>query len=104
MKTIFGAIIAASLLAAPPLQAAGINKIIGGWTCEDFLALKASSRPIAVGYAHALHHKDKADEAVLNVNDIETLTPVIYQSCSKNPQQNFTARVHQEWDKFKKHL
>jgi len=104
MKKIVGVILATALLSSPFVQAEAPNKVIGGWTCEDFLALKESSRPIAVGYANALHHKDKPDEAVLNVKDIETVTPEIYQACSKNPQHSFTTVVREEWDKFKKHL
>jgi len=57
-----------------------------------------------IRFSPLLRHKDKPDEAVLNVKDIETVTPVIYQACSKKPQSNFTTVVRQEWDKFKKHL
>ena len=94
----------AILLASPFVQAEPANKVIGGWTCEDFVALKESSRPVAVGYASALTSKDKSGQAVLNVKDIETLTPEIYQACSKIPQHSFTEVVAQEWDKFKQHL
>ena len=104
MKKILGVIFTATLLSAPLVHAEAPNKVIGGWTCEDFVALKESSRPVAVGYANALHQKNKPDTAVLNVEDIETVTPVIYQACSKNPHQSFTTVVRQEWDKFKKHL
>ncbi|MBS0848253.1 acid-activated periplasmic chaperone HdeA [Citrobacter sp. JGM124] len=104
MKKILGVIFTATLLSAPLAQAEAPNKVIGDWTCEDFVALQETSRPVAVSYANALNHKDKPDSAVLNVKDIETVTPVIYQACSQKPQQSFTTVVHQEWDKFKKHL
>lgn len=104
MKIIFGGVITAILLASSFVQAEPANKVIGGWTCEDFVALKESSRPVAVGYASALTSKDKSGQAVLNVKDIETLTPEIYQACSKIPQHSFTEVVSQEWDKFKQHL
>ena len=104
MKKILGAVMAAALLSSPWVQAEPANKVIGGWTCEDFLALKESSRPVSVGYAHGLHQQDNADKAELNVKDIETVTPEIYQACSKNPQHSFTTVVRQEWDKFKKQL
>lgn len=104
MKIIFGTMMAVILLSSPFVHAEPANKVIGGWTCEDFVALKESSRPVAVGYASALHHQDKSGQAVLNVKDIETLTPEIYQACSKKPQHSFTEVVSQEWDKFKQHL
>lgn len=104
MKKILGAIFTVTLLSAPLVQAEAPNKVIDGWTCEDFVALQESSRPVAVSYANALHHQGKPDEAVFNVKDIEIVTPVIYQACSKNPQSSFTTVVRQEWDKFKKHL
>jgi len=104
MKIIFGAMMAAILLSSPFVHAEPANKVIGDWICEDFVALKESSRPVAVGYASALTSKDKSGQAVLNVKDIETLTPEIYQACSKKPQHSFTEVVSQEWDKFKQHL
>lgn len=104
MKIISGAMMAAILLSSSLVQAEPANKVIGGWICEDFVALQESSRPVAVGYASALHQKDKSDQAVLNVKDIETLTPEIYQACSQKPQRSFTEVVAQEWDKFKHHL
>ncbi|WP_299998648.1 HdeA/HdeB family chaperone [uncultured Cedecea sp.] len=103
-KIIFGAMIAAMLLNSSLVQAEPANKVIGGWTCEDFIALKESSRPVAVSYASALYHKAQPSQTGLNVKDIETLTPEIYQACSKIPQHSFTEVVSQEWDKFKKHL
>lgn len=104
MKIVSGTMMAAILLSSSFVHAEPANKIIGGWTCEDFVALEESSRPVAVGYASAFHHKDKPGQAVLNVKDIETLTPEIYQVCSKKPQHSFTEVVAQEWDKFKQHL
>lgn len=104
MKKILGMVFTAALMSSPLVQAEAPNKVIGGWTCEDFVALQETSRPIAVSYANALHNKDKPDQAVLNVKEIETVTPEIYQACSKTPQRSFTEVVRQEWDKFKKHL
>lgn len=104
MKKMSGVLFVAALIGSPLVQAEAPNKVIGGWTCEDFVALQETSRPVAVSYASALHHKGKPEEAVLNVKDIETITPEIYQACSKNPQHSFSDAVRQEWDKFKKHL
>lgn len=104
MKIIFGAMMTAILLSSPFAHAEPVNKVIGGWICKDFVALKESSRPVAVGYVSALYHKDNSGQAVLNVKDIETLTPEIYQACSKKPQHSFTEVVSQEWDKFKQNF
>ena len=104
MKKMPGVLLIAALIGSPLVQAEAPNKEIGGWTCEDFVALQETSRPVAVGYASALHQKDKPEAATLNVKDIETVTPEIYRVCSKNPQRNFSGVVRQEWDKFKKHL
>ncbi|KFC07100.1 HdeA family chaperone [Trabulsiella guamensis ATCC 49490] len=85
-------------------MAADKSKPVNDWTCEDFLALDESFRPTAVGFAEALNHKDKPEDAVMDVNGIATVTPVVVQACTDSKQSNFKEKVISEWDKLKKHL
>ena len=99
------AIIVGSLMLFPVLsQAAETQKPINNWSCEDFLALDSSFQPTAVGFAEALHNKDKPEDAVMDVKGIETVTPTIVQACTENQKASFKDKVKNEWDKLKKHI
>lgn len=84
--------------------AADTHKPVSNWTCEDFLALDESFRPTAVGVAQALDSKNKPEDAVIDVKGIETVTPAIVQACTDDKQSTFKNKVHNEWEKIKKHL
>lgn len=104
MKKVSG-IIFASLLVIPVMsQAAEKQKPINNWTCEDFLALNASFQPTAIGYAEALNNKDKPEDAILDVQGIETVTPAIVQACTEDKTATFKSKVDSEWQKLKSHM
>ncbi len=106
MKKISGMVLASLLLIPAMSQAAEKQnqKPINSWTCEDFLALSASFQPTAIGYAEALNNKDKPEDAVMDVQGIETVTPAIVQACTEDKTAPFKSKVASEWDKFKAHL
>lgn len=102
MKKTCGVILG-SLLLIPALgQAAENHKPINTWTCEDFLALDSSFRPTAVGFVEALNKKDKPEDAVMDVQGIDTVTPAVVQACTENKQANFKKKSESEWEKIKK--
>lgn len=78
------------------------NKPVNDWTCEDFLALESTFRPTAVGYAEALNNKDKPEDAVIDVQGIETVTPAVIEACTQDKESSFKDKVKNEWDKLKK--
>lgn len=104
MKKILSTIVAGLLIIPALSQAAESKKPLSQWTCEDFLATDATYQPTAVGFAEALNKKDKPEDAVLDVQGIETVTPAVVQACMQDKQANFKKKSDSEWDKIKKHL
>lgn len=109
MKKIPGLILGAILLIPAATYAADSSKPantkpVNSWTCEDFLALESSFRPTAVGYAEALNNKDKPEDAVIDVQGIETVTPAVIEACTQDKESSFKDKVQNEWDKLKKKL
>ncbi|QME74675.1 acid-activated periplasmic chaperone HdeA [Escherichia fergusonii] len=90
--------------AAETQKAADNQKPVNSWTCEDFLALDATFQPTAVGFAEALNKKDKPEDAVMDVQGIETVTPAIVQACTQDKKASFKEKVQGEWAKIKKDL
>ncbi|WNN42450.1 MULTISPECIES: acid-activated periplasmic chaperone HdeA [Winslowiella] len=104
MKKLSGIILVGSLLIPAIGSAATHSTPVNKWTCEDFLALDASFQPTAVGFAEALNSKDKPEDAVLDVDGIETVTPAVIQACTADKSASFKTKVDDEWKKVKKHL
>ncbi|PDO81812.1 acid-activated periplasmic chaperone HdeA [Kosakonia sacchari] len=104
MKTTVSIIVSSLLLVSAAAQAADKGKPVNSWTCEDFLALKASFQPTAIGIAEALNNKDKPEEAVVDVQGIETVTPAVIEACKQDKQATFKSKVEGEWDKLKKDM
>ncbi|EKT60910.1 acid-activated periplasmic chaperone HdeA [Providencia sneebia] len=68
-------------------------KPMSTWTCEDFLAIDDNFYPTAVGFGELLTKKDKVEDAVLDVDGIQTLTPVVIEACKKDTKANFVEQV-----------
>lgn len=77
---------------------------VNKWTCEDFLAVDTTFQPTAVGFAEALNSKDKPEDAVMDVQGIQTVTPVVVQACNEDKTANFKEKVDHAWDKVKKSM
>lgn len=98
--SIFALLLSASIPMA--LNAAIVKKPVGNWTCEDFLALKESYQPTAVGYTIALNMNNKGHEKeLIDSQGIERVTPIIIQECKKDKKQSFRERLAKEWIKIK---
>jgi acid stress chaperone HdeA len=80
------------------------TKPVNSWTCEDFLAVDESFQPTAVAFAEALNAKNKPEDAVLNVDGIEKVTPMIIQACKEDKTLSFKEKVRSEWKKLKKDM
>ncbi|WP_075182188.1 acid-activated periplasmic chaperone HdeA [Pantoea sp. 1.19] len=104
MKKIAMMIVTASLLAPVASFAKDAPKPVNSWTCEDFLALDESYQPTAVGFAEALNSKGKAEEAVMDVDGIAKVTPLVTEVCEKNKTASFKDKVKDEWHKIKKEM
>ncbi|MGY6270590.1 acid-activated periplasmic chaperone HdeA [Achromobacter denitrificans] len=66
--------------------AADAKKPLSLWQCQDFLGVQESYRPVVVSFAEALNSKDKAEDAVLDVEGITKKTPLLVKYCNENPK------------------
>jgi len=63
-------------------------------TCEDFLSYDEVVRPQIVFLSEGLNRKGKPEDAVVDVDRINTLVPVLVEDCKKEPQSSY-------WQKMK---
>lgn len=80
------------------------TKPVNSWTCEDFLALDDSFQPTAISFAEGLNSHGKPEAAVLNVEGIQKITPMVVEACKQNPKESFKDKVKSEWMKIKKDM
>lgn len=105
MKTKMLLIGAASLLVFSTMSnAAETKKPIKSWTCEDFIAVNETYRPTAVGIAEVLNKSGKVEDAVLDVDGIEKVTPMVIDACTKDTKSSFISKVKDELKKVKKDM
>jgi acid stress chaperone HdeA len=99
-KLLFISILSAFALTSTA-YAANNTKPVNAWTCEDFLAVDDSFQPVAVGFAEALNSKDKPEDAILDIDGIEKVTPMIIEACKQDKSLPFKEKVHSELSKVK---
>lgn len=63
-------------------------------TCEDFLSYDEVMRPQIVFLSEGLNRKGRPEDAVVDVERINTLVPVLVEDCKKEPQSSY-------WQKMK---
>ncbi|MEB7883203.1 acid-activated periplasmic chaperone HdeA [Serratia fonticola] len=80
------------------------KKPVSTWTCEDFLALDESYQPTAIGFAEALNKKGNPEDSVLDIDGIEKVTPMLVESCKKDPQSKFLTELKSAWKSLKKDM
>lgn len=85
-------------------HAAENKKPVNSWRCEDFLALDESFKPTAIGFAEALNKKGKPEDAVLDINGTEKVTPLVIEACKQAPKESFIGKVKSEWEKVKHNM
>ncbi|KMM85159.1 HdeA/HdeB family protein [Pseudomonas taetrolens] len=94
---------AVSLAALSTLaQAADTKQPVSQWTCEDFLAVDDSFKPTAVGLGEVVNKSGKVEDAVLDVDGVEKITPLIVTACEKDQKTSFVQKLKEEWSKVKK--
>ncbi len=65
-------------------------------TCKDFLSYDVVTRPQIVYWSEALKHKGKPEDAVIDVDQINSLVPVLVQDCQRVPRASFWTRMKQD--------
>ncbi len=63
-------------------------------TCQEFLSYDEVTRPQIVYWSEGLNSKGKPQEAVIDVDRINNLVPVLVDDCTKEPQSSY-------WHKMK---
>jgi len=66
-------------------------------TCEEFLSYDEVTQPQIVFLSEGLQGKGKAKDAVVDLDRINTLVPVVIEECRSEPKSSF-------WQKLKAHL
>ena len=93
---------ALGLAALSTLAQAETKQPVAQWTCADFLAVDESFQPTAVGLGEAINKKGKVEDAVLDVDGIAKITPLVVTACKETPKDSFVSKLKSEWDKVKK--
>lgn len=69
-------------------------------TCEEFLAYDEVTRPQIVYWSEAMNRKGKPEDAVLDVDRINRLVPVLVEDCTKEPSASYWTKTKQEFKKI----
>ena len=93
---------AASLVALTSMAQAADAKPVSKWTCEDFLAVKESFQPTAVGLGEAVNKSGKVEDAVLDVDGVAKVTPEVITACQQDKKATFVHKIKDAWSKVKK--
>lgn len=78
------------------------KKPVALWLCSDYLAVNESYQPTVLGFAEALNHKGKPEEATLDVEGITKVKPEVLTYCKENPKIALRDALVQSWGKVKK--
>jgi len=70
-------------------------------TCEEFLSFDEVTRPQIVYWSEGLNGKGKPETAVIDVDQTNSLVPVLVEDCRKEPHTSYWTKLKQE---FKKHF
>jgi hypothetical protein len=66
-------------------------------TCEEFLSYDEVTQPQLIFLSEGLQGKGKSKDAVVDLDRINTLVPVVIEECRSEPKSSF-------WQKLKAHL
>ena len=90
------------LAALSTLAQAETKQPVAKWTCADFLAVDETYQPIAVGLGEAVNKKGQVEDAVLDVDGVAKITPLVITACKETPKESFVQKIKSEWAKVKK--
>ena len=65
-------------------------------TCEDFVALEDSFKPVAVSWAIVYGEDGKPESAGVSAEGIRQIVPVVIEACQKTPKESFWHKVKGE--------
>ncbi len=71
------------------------KKPVMQWTCADYLQVNETFQPYVVGYAAAMNSKGQVQDAIIDVDGLETIKPAIDEVCKSNPNMPFSAIIEQ---------
>lgn len=69
-------------------------------TCQEFLSYDEVTRPQIVYWSEGLNGKGKPEDAVIDVERINSLVPVIVEDCIKEPKSSYWQKMKQEFKKI----
>jgi acid stress chaperone HdeA len=85
-------------------QSSSATQEVDRMTCEDFVALEDSFKPVAVSWAIVYGEDGKPESAGVSVEGIERMVPVIVEACQTTPKQSFWQKVKAEFTKLRQKL
>jgi hypothetical protein len=65
-------------------------------TCQEFLAYDEVTRPQIVYWSEGLNRKGKPKDAVIDIDRINNLVPVLVDDCTKEPQSSYWQKMKRE--------
>jgi acid stress chaperone HdeA len=69
-------------------------------TCQEFLSYDEVTRPQIIYWSEGLNRKGKPEDAVIDVERINSLVPVLVEDCTKEPQSLFWQKMKQEFKRI----
>jgi acid stress chaperone HdeA len=68
-------------------------------TCEEFLSYDEVTRPQIVYWSEGLNGKGKPEDAVIDIDRINSLVPVLVEDCTKDPKSSYWQKIKREFKK-----
>ncbi len=63
-------------------------------SCEQFVALVEADRPKVLFWAEGFDRKGKANSAIVDVEETDTLVPILVSECQKAPKKPLAKALH----------
>jgi acid stress chaperone HdeA len=65
-------------------------------TCEEFLSYDEVTRPQIVYWSEGLTGKGKPEDAVIDIDRINSLVPVVVEDCTKDPKSSYWQKIKRD--------
>lgn len=75
------------------------KKKVSELTCADFNGLEDTFKPTVVSWIAGFDKGDDEDEVAIDIDGIETVTPVIIEACKQEPKASFWKKAEAELKK-----
>jgi acid stress chaperone HdeA len=77
---------------APPIKTVKPTDL----TCEEFLSYDEVTRPQIVYWSEGLNGKGKPEDAVIDIDRINSLVPVLVEDCTKEPKSSYWQKIKRD--------